>query len=321
MKIIKILPLFGLGLFAVILWNLDWSMIYSSFLGLNPVFLLLALLMQFPVILTKALKWKVLMRPYSIEFPLSSAVKAWLVGYTAGIITPGRMGDLTRAYYLKGRLPLGKSLTTVIADRVIDVLILFFLSVLGIVMFVALFATGLGYGMFIPLISVFFVVFVFLLFILSRKGLVVRLTRPFYRRIVPERHKKKAGRVFHDFYKGLDIMRKNKRCVMLSVCISIFSWIFIFFQFYVLSLSMNMGVSLLFISSIIPVIVLLDALPISFSGVGTRDAALIFFLGFVSLSPETAVSFSLLILAFNYLVLAGFGMFFWFRNPIKIGSG
>ena len=52
--------------------------------------------------------------------------------------------------------------------------------------------------------------------------------------------------------------------------------------------------------SIIPLITLLDALPISFSGLGTRDAAMIFLFSLMSLSAEAAVSFSLLILVFNY---------------------
>jgi uncharacterized protein (TIRG00374 family) len=320
MKIVKVLPLFGIILFAVILWNLDWSMIYSSFLGLDPGLLVVALAIQVPVIVMKALKWKVLLRPYSVDFPLSSALTSWLVGFTAGIITPGRMGDLARAYYLKERLPLGKSLTTVIVDRVIDVLILFFLSVLGIIVFVTLYATGFGYGALLPVISVFFIAFVLLLYVLSRKGFVVRFVRPFYRRIVPEKYKRKASRIFHDFYSGLDMMRKRKGSVALSVFISMVSWIFIFVQIYVLSVAMDIGLTLVFIASVIPVIILLDALPISFSGVGTRDAALIFFLGFVSLSPEVAVSFSLLILIFNYIIPAAFGLFFWMRNPIRIES-
>jgi uncharacterized protein (TIRG00374 family) len=321
MKIVKILPLFGIVIFVFILWNLDWSMMFQTFTGLNTTFLLIALVLQVPILTLKALKWKVLIRPYSVDFPLTKALTSWLVGFSAGIITPGRMGDLVRAYYLRGKLSLGKSLTTVIADRIIDVFVLLFFSALGVIMFVTMYTTGLEYGLLFPLLSVFFVAFVLAVYILTRKGIVIRILKPFYRRIVPQKYEKKASRVFHDFYRGLEDMKKKKRFLVASICIGTVTWILNFFQIHVLSLSMNIDISFIFIVSIIPIITLLDALPISFSGVGTRDAAMIFFFGFISLAPETAVSFSLLMLLTNYLISAGFGLFFWSRNPISIRSG
>ena len=107
MRIIKVLPLFGVILFSAILWNMDWERIYQTFLSINPVFIFLAILLQIPIIGMKATKWKLLMRPYSVSFPLPKAFIAWLVGFSAGIITPGRMGDLIRSYYLREKLPLG----------------------------------------------------------------------------------------------------------------------------------------------------------------------------------------------------------------------
>ena len=126
--------------------------------------------------------------------------------------------------------------------------------------------------------------------------------------------------VFHDFYEGLGVLMKSKKSLAASLGIGIVAWLLMIVQTYVLSLSMGIGLSLLFIASVIPVITLLDAMPISFSGVGTRDAALILFFGFISLSAEAAVSFSLIILVFNYLISAFFGFAFWIRDPIKISS-
>ena len=321
MKLIKLLPLFGVFLFAAILWNLDWTKVIQIFLGLNPVFIAAALLLQMPIIVIKAMKWKILVRSFSVDFPLTRAIKAWLVGFSRGIVTPGRVGDLTRACYLKGRLDFGKSLTTVIADRIIDVLVLFMLSVLGILAFASFFAAGIGYGTFIVMLSVFFAFFVSAIYVSMRKGLVTRIAMPFYRAIVPGKYKKKASSVFHDFYEGLGVLMKSKKSLAASLGIGIVAWLLMIVQTYVLSLSMGIGLSLLFIASVIPVITLLDAMPISFSGVGTRDAALILFFGFISLSAEAAVSFSLIILVFNYLISAFFGFAFWIRDPIRIGSG
>ena len=314
----KILPLFGIIVFVLILWNLDLSRVFQSFADLNAYFLLMALALQVPIITLKALKWKILIRSYSVDFPMVRAVTSWLVGFSIGIMTPGRMGDLARAYYLKGRLPLGKSLTTVIADRIIDVLVLISFSALGVIIFVSLYATGMGYGLFLPLLSLLFIGLVTGIYVMTRKGIMMRVLRPFYRRFIPERYGKEVSKVFHDFYGGLGDMKKRGGLVIASVCICAVTWVLGFVQVYVLSLSMDIDLSLVFIVSIIPIITLLDALPISFSGIGTRDAAMIFFFGFISLTSESAVSFSLLILLFNYIISAAFGLLFWLRDPISI---
>ncbi|HDD72685.1 MAG TPA: flippase-like domain-containing protein [Candidatus Aenigmarchaeota archaeon] len=318
MKVLRFLPVIGIVLFVFILWNIDLHRIYHTMLALNPVFILTALLMQALVIALKAYKWNILVKPYSREFPLSRFVSSWLVGFSIGIITPGRLGDLARAYYLRARLSLGNALTTVVIDRIIDVLVLFLLSVLGILGFVGIYAVGFDYLTIILMLGGFFAVFCVLMFMVSRKETMRRLAKPIFRRFVPERHKNKARKIFHDFYTGLSRMKKTKRSVALSLLICIFSWILCLFQTYVLSLSLGLNIPFTFILCVMPVVTLLDALPVSFSGLGTRDAALIFFMGFISLSPENAVSLSILILTFNYLLIAAIGFILWLREPITL---
>jgi uncharacterized protein (TIRG00374 family) len=320
MKAFKILPLIGIVIFAFILWNIDLSRIFTIFTGMDTGLLFLALIMLVPIMALKAIKWMFLVRPYSVDLRFEKAMTSWLIGFSAGIITPGRMGDLVRAYCLKDKLSMGRSLTTVIADRVIDVLVLLFFSILGVIILVTTYTNSLGYEQLFPILSVFLVAFILALYVLTKRGVVIRILKPFYRRFVPSKYEKGASQVFHEFYSGIDDMKKRKRYVLASIFIGTITWIFVFFQTYVLSLSMNIEVSLIFIVSIIPITTLLDALPISFSGIGTRDAAMILFFGLILLSPEIAVSFSLLILITNYLIPAGFGLFFWLRNPIDLSS-
>lgn len=318
MKLIKLVPIFGVALFIYILANLDLAKVISIFSSLDPLYIILALLMQVPIIVIKAVKWKVLIRPFNRKFPLAEAVKAWLIGFSIGIVTPGRMGDFTRACYLRDRLDFGKSLMTVVFDRIIDVLVLFILTIIGIVMFASFVSTGISNEIFTLLIMALFIAFLGGIYLMTKKALVSRIFGPFYRLLVPKKYSKRARKAFDDFYKGLDAMGRDKRVIALSTGIGVIAWVFMIIQTYILSLAMETGLSLLVIASIMPLITLLDALPISFSGVGTRDAAMIFLFSLMSLSAEAAVSFSLLILVFNYLTSAAFGYFFWFRNPIDL---
>jgi hypothetical protein len=65
----------------------------------------------------------------------------------------------------------------------------------------------------------------------------------------------------------------------------------------------------------VPLVSLLDTLPISFSGMGTRDIGLIFFFSLIGLSPEAAISTSIMALVLGYLFVGLIGFIFWARNP------
>lgn len=58
-------------------------------------------------------------------------------------------------------------------------------------------------------------------------------------------------------------------------------------------------------------------LPVSVSGIGTREAALVFFLSFIGIQAEAAISFSLMQLLIEYIGAAP-GFYLWHRNPIKL---
>ena len=85
-----------------------------------------------------------------------------------------------------------------------------------------------------------------------------------------------------------------------------------------MALSIGIDVGVLFFVLVIPVISLLDLLPISISGIGTRDVALIFLFGLKGIAPEQAVAFSLIYLFMSYWLVALIGAGVYFRYPIKI---
>ncbi len=318
MRILKFLPVLGIALFIFILRGLDWNIILELLSRTNLYVIVAILLLQVPIVLTKALKWKAIIKAYGVEFPLSRAVSSWLIGFAAGIVTPGRMGDFARVYYLRGRLPSGEAATTVAVDRIIDIFILFSLSLIGIALFSAVYAAGRSAITIVAAIGAFFALFSAGVYAFAIKGVAERLARPLLRAFVPSRHKERAKGLFHGFYKGLDIIRSNRKNVAESFLLSLVSWFLIIVQTYMISVAINIEVPFVFVASILPVITILDVLPVSFSGIGTRDAALIFFFGFLPLPPEAAVSFSLMILVFNYLVAAGAGMLLWAKNPFRI---
>lgn len=316
MKISRLLPLIGVVLFLYIIWNMNLAEIFNILKGMNIFYLLISMAVIIPSLIIKAFKWKLLIRSYGIDYPLTDSITSWLVGFVISLITPGRVGDISRAYYLKEKkISFGKALTTVVIDRIIDIITLFCLAIIGIFIFITFYAV---YENLLVSSIIIFILFIFLIFLLTKKNFTRFILRPFFRRLVPKRYKSKVGSTFNEFYKGLSFMRKKRGLVFIAIIISIIIWFITFLQYYFFALAINIELSLAFLIIIVPITALLDALPISFSGIGTRDAALIFFFSFVDLSAESAISFSLIILFIGYTIMGIVGLFFWFKKPIKI---
>ena len=63
---------------------------------------------------------------------------------------------------------------------------------------------------------------------------------------------------------------------------------------------------------------LISFLPVSVSGIGTRDAALIYLFSLVNIQPEIAVTYSFLVFV-NFFIAGGIiGAISWWFKPLKI---
>ncbi|MFA5212717.1 MAG: flippase-like domain-containing protein, partial [Methanoregula sp.] len=110
----------------------------------------------------------------------------------------------------------------------------------------------------------------------------------------------------------------DRRCFFSSIVVGLLSWIPPFIYGYLLALSIGIDVGIFFFVLVIPVLSLLDLLPISISGIGTRDIALIFLFGLKGISAEQAVAFSLLYLFMSYWLIALIGAGVYLKYPIEI---
>jgi uncharacterized membrane protein YbhN (UPF0104 family) len=67
-----------------------------------------------------------------------------------------------------------------------------------------------------------------------------------------------------------------------------------------------------------PTLTLVELIPISVSGIGTRDAAVVFFFSVLGIGSAEAVSFSLIYLIFGTYFNALVGFIAWLANPAKL---
>ena len=103
-----------------------------------------------------------------------------------------------------------------------------------------------------------------------------------------------------------------------AISFTLLSTLVLFIQWYIIAKSLAIPISLFFTFAIMSISRLFSFLPISFSGIGTRDAALIFLFSLLGLDNELAVAYSLLIFIIIYLFNGFFGFVTWLLRPINI---
>jgi uncharacterized protein (TIRG00374 family) len=319
MKInVKFFSIIGILLFIFILTRIDISSLLAIFLTINPLLLLCALFFNGIAIVVKSLKWKLIVRTLKKEISLSASIKAFLIGFSFSVMTPAKLGDFIRAFYIRDeQCTLGKALSSVVTDRLIDIVMLFAFAFIGILVFSLLFHIQVLSTSLLILLSVAIALAVY---IVTNKNLLSQILRPFFNVFIPQHHKKTVSEYYHEFFSGLTIFFHDKKTFSLVIIVGILSWLPPFVYAYLLALSIGINLDISFFVIVIPIISLLDLLPISISGIGTRDAALIFLFGLQGISAESAVAFSLLYLFMSYWLIALIGALLWIKNPITMTS-
>ncbi len=188
--------------------NVDVGGIAERMSQANPALLLLAFVAFYLTFPVRAIRWRRLLenvgfgRRHGVELPgVWGLSEILLLSWFANCVVPAKLGDAYRAYLLKVNAPVSfsKTIGTILAERIIDVLVLFFLMVS---------AASLAFGRALPPQVVVLMQIGFVLVVLVGIGLfVLRNLRPVVERLLPARlhaqyHRFEEG-TLHSFRGGI----------------------------------------------------------------------------------------------------------------------
>ena len=306
-----ILRSIGLILFVIILSKLNLTEIGALLSNINLYYLAPALLLFIPLLVTKAMRWQLLMDAQDIDYSLKDSTIMYAAAMYIGAITPGRIGDFIKVFYLKGdNYPFGKSFATVLQDRLFDLVSLLLLGYAGMLLFIVYFERTI-----LILSSILMGTLLLILFFLYKRDISIGILEYISSHFIPERYRKNAKTGFSDLCNSFKTLNTNQW--VLATFLTAFAWIIYFVLMYFFALSIDIDIPFLYLATCVSISAVITLIPISISGIGTRDATLIILFSYLGLSKESAIAFSMLIL-FMYAVNGFIGLIAWLKKPISI---
>jgi uncharacterized protein (TIRG00374 family) len=303
--------LIGLGILALILLRLDLKATAEALAGVHWGYLLLALAANPLLFGLKAWRWRVLLRLQDIDYAWHDAFLAFVAGLFLGLITPGRVGEMGKALYLKQDcdVAIGAGMASVLMDRLFDLYTILVLGTIGLAWFqllptwaLALVAAGTVLALMLPV--------ALLSERLATWGLEIIRRMPFLRRFHGQLVEG-TGR----FQAGLRPLITYRSTVPLALTLVAYS--LFFGQGSLLALALDLPVGTGYLAVCLSVAGVITLIPVSFSGLGTRDAILITLFAPLGIVPEQAVAFSTLFFLTFYVGGGIIGALAWQVKPLK----
>lgn len=311
MKIsMKYFSLIGILLFIFVLSKIDIGNTIKILLSANPFYIAFSVVILGIAVYIRSLKWRVIVNIFNKNYTTKEAFKTYLIGIAFGSVTPGKAGDLIKVLDLKKvvGMDIKQGISITIFDKLVDVVTLSSIAFISIILIAYKFSTNLD----IRLIMILLGLTIFgLIFSLTRHSR--HLLRPLFRIFIPLKLKNRIKSMYDMFMDVIQITCKNKGFIY-YIFLTILSWLFVFIMPYMFTRAIHLNVQILYFLMFIPVVYLVEALPISLLGVGSRDAALILLFALLNISKEAMVSISLMMLVIGNFPILALGFFFSWKN-------
>lgn len=216
--------------------------------------------------------------------PFKEWMHFYLMGFSMGLILPGRAGDLSIIYFAKQKgFDIGASTALTITDKLITLIIFGIIATLGI--FTLLNSTELYWGLLFVLFCISIGVFLF-----------TPLGRKWIRKIIG-----KYADTFQGFYKTFkNLLLHHKDKIFINIFITLLRPLGNALLILCIFKAMGIEVSLLYTILINAVTLIVSLVPLTPNGLGIREGVGSFLFTKIGIPLEASVAMYVIILLMNY---------------------
>lgn len=261
----------SLIILAAIYTKIDFPGLLQVFKNCNGWWMAVSLGMVVPLTLFTAWRLQQLM-PTGSRLGFGEANRLILAASVLNMVLPSKMGDIAKAYFMKqrGHLDGTLSLSLVVFEKACDLLSLLLWCVFGLLFYPhkdALF-WAMTAGVFLGLV-------VGLFLLASRK--FAHLFFLVVKKFSPKKLRSKLEKLQTSWGEMHDYFWRDKGQLLKITSTSVFIWFLHLLQIWFFILALKAWTPFLTNLALSPLAILAGLLPLTFAGIGTRDAALILF--------------------------------------------
>ena len=301
------LLILGLGIIFFILSKVSLAELGGILKHSNPVFLALGILLSLMQPVLAVMKWSLLLKNRDIKIPFHSLFSSQMIGLFVSSFFPSRYsGDVYRMYVVaKYSGKTYDSAASVILQRLSGLFVLVLIGFFGsIFCFTILGSYHLTLAVMIVCLTILLIIgIIFSQVAFAIFDKLLKLLRLDFLR--------KPAVQFHTAvmkYLG------EKKLIFKICLLSLLFYIEAFLIIFTASLAIGTRVPFIYIVFVIPVIYLLEALPISINGLGIREGAFVFFFTKIGLQYEQAFAISIIVLFYRLVKSLAGGVLFLMRR-------
>ncbi|WAL60811.1 lysylphosphatidylglycerol synthase transmembrane domain-containing protein [Thermocoleostomius sinensis] len=273
--------LVSLIILLFIYWKIDFDGLIQVLRNCDRLWMAISLGMVIPITMLTAWRLQQLMPnsspashppqpPASLAF--AEANKLILAASSLNMVLPSKMGDIAKAYFMqdRGHLTGSLALSLVVFEKTCDMLSLLLWCVFGLLLYPQkdVLFWGMTFGVTVGLLL----------------GLAIlcfpKFARSFFalvQSVSPKKLRAKLGKMSFAWQEMHDYFWRDKQHLLKLALTSIFIWFLHLLQIWFFILALNAYTPFLTNLALSPLAILAGLLPLTFAGVGTRDAALILF--------------------------------------------
>ncbi len=243
-----------------------------------------ALTLTFPILM--AWRWHIVLSALGVDVPVRECLLIVIGVWPLSAISPSKVGDLLRAVGMRDRIQPVIVAGSVITERALDVFILALFAAAG----------GLYFHMNpVVLLGVGVLCLVALAFALARSG---------WRFPIP-----KLAASMDQLLYSTRVLLSQPRRLLAVLSLTMANWMASILQTHLLFAALQAPVPFGFTMAALPAAVFVGLMPITISGMGTRDSAMVYLFSRFA-DPSKVLAVSLLYTFFGYWLLAILGIAF-----------
>ncbi len=258
-NIIIIIAISGLLYLGLTIYG-DYNLVILAFERFNWVYLPLLLSLTYLNFVTRFVKWHYYLNNINVQLSYKDSFAIFMSGLVMSI-SPGKMGELVKSYMIKQITgdPISKTAPVVLVERITDFISLILLAVIGAYVF--------DYGKVIVVGTGIF--FILLVLLLSQRKLALSLIEFFGKLKFLHKYSDKLYEAYESSY----ILLKIKPLILM-IGVSLISWFFECFGFYLIIYNFDLNISVLWSTFIYSFSTIAGSITMLPAGLGVTEGSL-----------------------------------------------